>query len=758
MTQTTKTLEAVALDVRKLAEDVLLLAWSAEDTPARGFRAAFDGAVVPPPASHAAIPVGTGRVRNLLACRIAGMEPLGASIEVRDGSGRIVASTEARAHGRTRAAELDPAGLLAGFDGAARVRAVRFVTDICASIFQLGTNPEFVANCRQLVGELSRRPGPLLPRCTVLDRHVLCTALIKPAMGERLSAVVVGQHGVRRVAHAPSILREASARRDLAPVAILLDKAVASAGANVIIFGDNGMACRQIADAPQPLPALDWLASARPENAPARRYLLDCLARSATQDRQAAWLLRELQILGPQRGRVVNDASCPATAGADLMIATPGGLFLCGWIRDPHGLVEQVEIERGGRTVSAALNRLTRFPHRKADARTDAGISDLYSGFATFIPLQNGQAPDSASRLFIRLRSNARIEVAEGPCLLPTGEAREAILAAIPTGPVPPDTIAACIEPAIESLQAASPAITPEVIDIGAPVETPSSSIIIPLSSDLDIVRCRIGMLATDPALAGVEIIHVADRAQHRAGVERLLRAFGTAYGVASRLVIVPDCSDSGSAINAAVQTSRAPLLVLLGRGALPERSGWLVRLAGFLEAHPRCGIVTPRLVFEDHSLAAAGAEFATDFGGTWDVRRLYQGFPCDFSGASHSAPVGAASAGCLVVRRSLFDLAGGFDTGYLGALRRSADFSAKVRSLGFEIWRAAEPVLFDLDVEERLGAHDICAELDRRRLERHWRAAIETAASAPAASPSKDVPAPRTRNRSAGRRRRRAA
>lgn len=756
VTQTTRTLEAVALDVRKLAEDVLLLVWNAEDGATRGLRAAFDGTVVPPPTSHTAIPIGGGRMRNLLACRVANTDSIGASIEVRDGSGRILASTDARAFRRARAAELDPNGLLAGFDGPARVRAVRFITDVCASIFQLGANPEFVANCRQLVGELSRRPGPLLPRCTLLDRHVLCTALIKPAMGERLSAVVVGQHGVRRIAHAPAILRGSNARRDVVPVAILLDKTVASPGANVIIFGDNGMACRQIADAPQSLPALDWLATPRAENAAVRRYLLDCLARSATQDQRAASLLRELQILGPQRGRVANDASCPAAAGADLMIATPGGLFLCGWIRDPHGLVEQIEVERGGRMASVPLHALTRFPHRKVDTGTGAGTSDLYSGFATFIPLQDGQAPDSVSRLFIRFRSNALIEVAEGPCLLPPGEAREAILNAIPIGPVAANAIAACIEPALESLHAAPSVAPAEIIDIGTPVETPTTSIIIPMSPDLDIVRCRIGMLATDPSLSRAEIIHIADRAQRRAGVEPLLRALGTAYGVPTRLVIVPERVDSGSAVNAAVQASRAPMLVLLGRGALPQGSGWLARLADFLLAHPRCGIVTPRLVFEDHSLTAAGAEFGADVGGAWDVRRLYQGFPCDFPSASHDAPVGAASAGCLVMRRSLFDLTGGFDAGYFGALRQSADFCAKVRSHGFEIWRAAEPVLLDLDIEERPGTHEVCAELDRRRLERRWRAALELSAAAPSSSRSSEVRTVRTRG--TGRRRRRAA
>ena len=300
----TKT-QVVPLDVRKLAGDVLLLAWNGEESAARGLRALAGGEMIRPPVSHTAVPLGGGRVRNLMAVRVAAAEA--AAISVCDSAGHTLAETGNRAYGRARTPDLDPAGLLAGFDNAARVRAVRFLTDVCGSIFQLGANAEFIANCRHLVGEVSRNPGALQARCTVLDRHVLCTGVVKAAMGERLTAVVVGAGGVRRAAHNPVLLQGLAAKPGLAPFALLLDKAAAVAGTNVVILAENGMACRQIGEAPAAPPVLEWLLAARPDVAPARRYLLDCLARLSAQDPHAASLLRELQVLGaawrPRRQR-----------------------------------------------------------------------------------------------------------------------------------------------------------------------------------------------------------------------------------------------------------------------------------------------------------------------------------------------------------------------------------------------------------------------------------------------------------------------
>src|SRR5262249_37671968 len=151
----------------------------------------------------------------------------------------------------------------------------------------------------------------------------------------------------------------------------------------------------------------------------------------------------------------------------------------------------------------------------------------------------------------------------------------------------------------------------------------PAASLIVPLTAEADLVRCRMGLFATDPAMQQVEIIHVLDRAQKHEGGERLLRAMHTIYGVPTRLVVVDDNPEGGVALNQAAKTARGPILALLGAAALPEHAGWLDALAAFLDSHPRCGMAGPRLAREDGSLASAGLEFANDIEGRWDAKPM---------------------------------------------------------------------------------------------------------------------------------------
>jgi hypothetical protein len=742
VTQRTTT-NPVALDARKLAGDVLLLVWNGDDTATRGLRATIGGELVPPPASHSAIPLGGGRIRNLMAVRVPSGQT--APLAVCDTAGHTIAEADSRSFTRARPQDLDPAGLLAGLEGAARVRAVRFLADICGSIFQLGAHPDFIANCRQLIGEISRRPGNLVARCKVLDRYVLCTGVVKPGIGERLTAILAGAGGVRRSTHAPVVLRDLPVRQGLATFAVLLDKT--GLGGSMVLLGDNGLACRQVVDTLPTVSALDWLGSAANAGAPLRGYLLDCLARIADEDPNAASLLRELQVLSPERGRVVNRAA-PVKAGADLMLATSAGLFISGWLRDPHGVVDALEIRQADRNHPIAVDQLLRFPHREVDQRSN---TDTYSGFAAFVPAANRK--DASCRLTVRLRSGERIPVADGPTFLTPAAASAALLTAIPAEAVRPEDIAACIEPALTALRTRE-AREVELVDVGTVPGEPTISVIVPLTAEADLVRARFGLFATDATMRDVEIVHVMDRAQKRAGGERLLRALHTAYDVPTRVVVVDERPESGAALNAAAKTARGTVLAVLGADVLPEQADWLAPLASFMDAHPRCGVAAPRLLREDYSLASAGFEFTDDAEGRWDAKPLLRGFPCDFAGAAAAAPVPALGHGCLVVRRSLFELASGFAEDYFDAQRAAVDFSARVTSHGFEVWRAATPPLFDLSIAP--AATPVASALDRRMLEQRWHNAAAATQAQQAAVPEPDAEPSKTRQRS--RRRRRAA
>ena len=172
------------------------------------------------------------------------------------------------------------------------------------------------------------------------------------------------------------------------------------------------------------------------------------------------------------------------------------------------------------------------------------------------------------------------------------------------------------------------------------------------------------------------------------------------------------------------------------------------------MDAHPRCGVAAPRLMREDSSLTSAGFEFATDGVGRWDAKAMLRGFPCDFADAATAGPVAALGHGCLVVRRSLFELAGGFAEDYFEAQRQAVDFSARVKSHGLEVWRTATPPLFDLSAPHVTSA--VAQTLDRRTLEQRWRTAGAAAEAHAETSPAPGAENTKTRPRL--RRRRRAA
>jgi hypothetical protein len=160
-----------------------------------------------------------------------------------------------------------------------------------------------------------------------------------------------------------------------------------------------------------------------------------------------------------------------------------------------------------------------------------------------------------------------------------------------------------------------------------------------------------------------------------------------------------------------------------------------------------------PRLMREDGSLASAGLEFGLDIEGRWDAKPLLRGFPCDFPTAAAAAPVAGLAHGCMIIRRSLFELVGGFSEDYLDRQRQNADLGARVSSHGFEVWRTATAPLFDFAVDKSVST--LTAELDRRALEQRWRSATVAEPVAMAGTPEPDA---EPKSRARARRRRRAA
>ena len=133
-----------------------------------------------------------------------------------------------------------------------------------------------------------------------------------------------------------------------------------------------------------------------------------------------------------------------------------------------------------------------------------------------------------------------------------------------------------------------------------------------------------------------------------------------------------------GPAANRGAERARGAFLVFLNTDAL-VRPGWLEPLIEVLKNDPRAGAAVPRFLNDDGTVQEAGGLLFRD-GST-----LMYGFggPAEDPAYRFRRYVDYGSAACLVVRRSDFDAAGGFDPAYVPAYCEDVDLQLRLRERG---------------------------------------------------------------------------
>src|ERR1700733_6517575 len=160
------------------------------------------------------------------------------------------------------------------------------------------------------------------------------------------------------------------------------------------------------------------------------------------------------------------------------------------------------------------------------------------------------------------------------------------------------------------------------------------------------------------------------------------------------RVVSIPRAANPGfsAGVNDAARHSQAPYLLLLNPDALVP--GTAIRaLEQWLTAHPRVGVVGPRLVNPDGAVEASARGFpdiTTTLGGrsTWLSRR----FPNNRLSrrnllgreAVDALAVDWVAGACLMTPRAVFDRVGGFDEGFF-LYWEDADYCRRVGRLNLE-------------------------------------------------------------------------
>jgi len=201
--------------------------------------------------------------------------------------------------------------------------------------------------------------------------------------------------------------------------------------------------------------------------------------------------------------------------------------------------------------------------------------------------------------------------------------------------------------------------------------------------------RCLTSLLTTN--YPNFEII-VVDNASTDGSIELIKKLFGS-Y---SFIKVVENRDNMGHAegCNIGARAAKGRYLLFLdsdteikagdyisennGRSYVPEN--WLLELVRVMERDQSIGIAQAKVVLAKDSRLLDYTCMALDALGTWHVT---YGLKADEF--KHDFEVLAASSGCCIVRREVFEEVGGFDSDYF-IYDDDTDFSLRTRLLGYKV------------------------------------------------------------------------
>ncbi len=218
----------------------------------------------------------------------------------------------------------------------------------------------------------------------------------------------------------------------------------------------------------------------------------------------------------------------------------------------------------------------------------------------------------------------------------------------------------------------------PESIELpgSLPVsETPRVSVIIPAYNHLAHTAACLASLAETPCTVPFEVL-VVDDASSDDTPERVPGVEGVRFlRNDENLGFIGTCNRGADAANGE--------FVLFLNNDTQVREGWLDALVDTFEQRPDAGLVGARLVYPDGSLQECGGIVFRD-GSGWNYGR---GDDPNRPEYQYLREVDYCSGACVMLRKTLFEELGGFDTHYAPAYYEDTDLAFKVRDQGLKVY-----------------------------------------------------------------------
>ncbi|GAN81363.1 glycosyltransferase family 2 protein [Acidocella aminolytica] len=137
---------------------------------------------------------------------------------------------------------------------------------------------------------------------------------------------------------------------------------------------------------------------------------------------------------------------------------------------------------------------------------------------------------------------------------------------------------------------------------------------------------------------------------------------------------------------NLGVREARQEFLLFMNNDVFVDESGWLRRLLDEALAEENVGAVGAKLLYPDGTVQHAGVVLGV--GGVAD--HAFRGLDGDAPGymahAMAAQEVSAVTAACMLVRKTAFDMVGGFDERELSIAFNDVDLCVKLRQAGMKV------------------------------------------------------------------------
>jgi GT2 family glycosyltransferase len=214
-------------------------------------------------------------------------------------------------------------------------------------------------------------------------------------------------------------------------------------------------------------------------------------------------------------------------------------------------------------------------------------------------------------------------------------------------------------------------------------------SIVIPVHNKAALTRQCLDAILESPPAVEHEIL-VVDDASSDETPEMLAE-----YGEGVQHVRLERNAGFATACNTGAVAALGEYLVFLNNDTIPE-PGWLDALVEYARRE-HVPVVGSKLLFPDGTVQHAGVVF----GFQGDPLHIYAGCPADHPAVNKSRPFQAVTAACMLIRRDVFEPAGGFDTGYHNDLE-DVDLCLRLGERGHQVHYCHESVVYHLESASR--------------------------------------------------------